>query len=268
MTPNPKVKMHLFKSVSPKPTDLFFVYKKNELLMVDGRLPSFEELQIKSSPSLIIFELKNGWAISGRELPSVKSGMFLPLRDTLDALPSPLVEDVTLAAHYVNWSEETKYCSVSGRLLEPDTKNLLKFCHESKRRYYPKVLPVVIVLIRRGDELLLAKGLPPKKHYSCLAGFVEPGESVEDALRREVKEEAGIEIKNLKYMASQPWPFPNNLMLGYTADWAAGEIAMSRDELTDIGWFSPENLPEVLPPKASIARKMIDRTLMLIKQQR
>jgi NAD+ diphosphatase len=96
--------------------------------------------------------------------------------------------------------------------------------------------------------------------YSVLAGFVEPGESLEEAVVREVKEEVGIEIKNIKYFGSQPWPFPHSLMIGFTATYASGEISLSDKEIEDAGWFTVEKLPRI-PGKISIARKLIDAFL-------
>jgi NAD+ diphosphatase len=93
--------------------------------------------------------------------------------------------------------------------------------------------------------------------FSVLAGFVEPGESLEDCVRREVKEESGIEIKNIRYFGSQPWPFPNSLMVGFTAEYSGGEIRMDEKEILDAGWFAADNLPTI-PDKISIARKLID----------
>ena len=123
---------------------------------------------------------------------------------------------------------------------------------------WPIIAPVAIILIRRGEELLLAKGLPPKKHYSCIAGHVEPNESVEDCAHREVKEEIDVEIENLQYFGSQPWPHPNKLMIAYIADYKSGEIKIDEKELTDAKWFTKDSPPEVLPAEGSIARLMID----------
>jgi len=114
------------------------------------------------------------------------------------------------------------------------------------------------VLVRRGDEVLLARspGFPPEM-YSVLAGFIEPGESIEETIEREVCEEVGVEVANVRYFGSQPWPFPNSLMIGFTADYAGGELRVDPEEIEDAGWYGVDNLP-ALPPKVSIARAMID----------
>lgn len=114
------------------------------------------------------------------------------------------------------------------------------------------------MLISRGEEILLARAPRlPAGMYALIAGFVEPGESLEETVVREVREEVGIEVKDIRYFGSQPWPFPNSLMIGFTATYATGEIVIEPEELSDAAWFSKHNLP-LLPSKASIARKLID----------
>jgi len=128
--------------------------------------------------------------------------------------------------------------------------------------YYPRLSPAAIMLVHREDELLLARSphFPPGM-YSALAGFVEPGESIEETARREVGEEVGVELGEIRYFGSQPWPFPNSLMIGFLAEWAGGDVRIGDpDEIEDARWFHPDDLPP-LPPKVSIARAMIDAFL-------
>ena len=116
----------------------------------------------------------------------------------------------------------------------------------------------MIVRVTRGEEILLARGRRfADPMYSVLAGFVDPGESLEECVRREVREEAAIEVEDIRYFGSQPWPFPHSLMVGFTARWAGGEIRIDPEELMDAGWFRADALPAV-PPKQSIARQLID----------
>ena len=124
---------------------------------------------------------------------------------------------------------------------------------------YPRIAPAIIVLVRRGDRALLARNAKyPVPIYSTLAGFVDIGESLEETLAREVREEVGIEVTNIRYFGSQPWPLPHSLMIGFTAEWAGGEIRVDGEEITDAQWFAADDLPSLLPSHISIARRLID----------
>ncbi|MGB3681830.1 MAG: NAD(+) diphosphatase, partial [Rubrobacteraceae bacterium] len=127
--------------------------------------------------------------------------------------------------------------------------------------FYPRLSPAAIMLVTSGEQLLLARSphFPPGM-YSALAGFVEPGESIEQTIAREVREEVGVEIQNPRYFGSQPWPFPDSLMIGFTAEYAGGELRFEDGEIEDAGWFSAGKMPE-LPPRLSIARAMIEHFL-------
>ncbi|MFH1481427.1 MAG: NAD(+) diphosphatase, partial [Pseudomonadota bacterium] len=123
---------------------------------------------------------------------------------------------------------------------------------------YPRLSPAIIVAVLKNDQILLAHSQRfPGQFYSVLAGFVEPGETLEECVQREVHEEVGITVKNIRYFGSQPWPFPDSLMIAFTAEYAGGEIRIDKSELTDAGWFSADHLPAV-PSRISIARQLID----------
>jgi NAD+ diphosphatase len=124
--------------------------------------------------------------------------------------------------------------------------------------HYPRLNPAAIVLVQKGDQILLARSPGfPQGLYSVLAGYVEPGESIEETVAREIGEEVGIEVRNVRYFGSQPWPFPHSLMIGFTADYADGELSPDPGEIEDAGWYTTDDLPQ-LPPETSIARAMID----------
>jgi NAD+ diphosphatase len=162
------------------------------------------------------------------------------------------------AKQIVEWDRTHRFCGRDGAETVPGPTELSRECPRCGMLFYPRLSPAVIVLVSRGDEVLLARspGFPPGM-YSVLAGFVEPGESIEETIGREVREEVGVEVENLKYFGSQPWPFPNSLMIGFTADYAGGELRTDPAEIEDAGWYSAGELPP-LPPKVSIARTMID----------
>jgi NAD+ diphosphatase len=162
------------------------------------------------------------------------------------------------AKQIVEWHRMHRFCGRDGTETVPGPTELAKQCPRCGMVFYPRLNPAVIVLVGRGDEVLLARspGFPPGM-YSVLAGFVEPGESIEETIKREIREEVGVEVGNLRYFGSQPWPFPNSLMIGFVADHMAGELKVDPEEIEDAGWYSVDNLPE-LPPRVSIARRMIE----------
>ena len=135
-------------------------------------------------------------------------------------------------------------------------------CPSCRLISYPRLSPSIIVLVTRGDEILLARNANwPQGMYSTLAGFVEAGESIEQTLHREVFEEVGLRVKNLKYFGSQSWPFPNSLMLGFHAEYDGGDIVCQAEEIADAQWFTIDNLPQT-PPKTAISGWLIHRVLL------
>ena len=137
-------------------------------------------------------------------------------------------------------------------------------CHE---RYYPQIAPCIIVAIRRQDKILLANHVRSRNGiYTALAGFAEVGETLEQTVAREVMEESNIRIKNLRYVASQPWPFPQSLMMAFLADYDSGELRIDPKELQDAGWYRYDALP-VLPPPGTIARRLIEDTIALCRSE-
>lgn len=169
---------------------------------------------------------------------------------------------VCRAAQLLDWKKNHRYC---GRCATPTIRKPNEFamqCPSCGLLTYPRISPAVMVLIRRGDELLLARSPHFRSGmYSALAGFVEAGETVEHAAVREVREEVGVEIANLRYFQSQPWPFPDSLMLAFFADYAGGEITPDPSEIEAAGWFAIDELP-TLPDPVSIARRLIDAAVL------
>jgi len=164
------------------------------------------------------------------------------------------------AVQLVEWDRTHRFCGRCGTPNEPSpTKGeRAKKCPRCGLLAFPRLAPAIITLVARGDEMLLARGVQfPVPMYSCLAGFVEPGETLEQAVFREVREEVGIEVCDIRYVASQPWPFPHSLMIGFTAQWAAGEIVCDPTEILDAQWYRRDELP-MIPPRMSIARSLID----------
>ncbi len=162
------------------------------------------------------------------------------------------------ASQIGTWVEQHRFCGSCAQPLQPLANERAMVCARCNVPHYPRLSPSMIVLITRGDELLLARSAQfPEGLYSTLAGFVEPGESVEQCVLREVREEVGLEVGKLQYLGSQSWPFPHSLMLGFHAEYIAGEIVPQAGEIEDAQWFHPEQLP-ILPPGRSISRYLID----------
>ena len=162
------------------------------------------------------------------------------------------------ARQLLNWRLTHRFCGACGApLTRHDTEHAMH-CAACNLFFYPRINPVVITLVSRGDQILLAHkvgGLYP--FWSIIAGFVEANETLEAAVAREVAEEVGLRVKNIRYATSQPWPFPNNLMMGFTAEYADGEIRPDGAEIGEAGWFDRDHLPPI-PSRVSIARRLID----------
>jgi NAD+ diphosphatase len=183
---------------------------------------------------------------------------FEGLREVYGHLDEDLFWIAARAVQIVDWDRTHQLCGRCGAPLKTSQAERAKECSKCGLLQFPRLAPAIIVLVERGDELLLARSrhfMPGM--YSVLAGFVEPGESLEEAVVREVREEVGISVKDIKYFGSQPWPFPHSLMIGFVAAYAGGKISPDDSEIEDAGWFTADRLPRI-PGKISIARKLID----------
>ncbi|MFP5440589.1 MAG: NAD(+) diphosphatase, partial [Gammaproteobacteria bacterium] len=162
------------------------------------------------------------------------------------------------ARQVLDWAADHRFCSRCGSTAQAHDSDRATVCTACGYTQYPRLAPCVIVLVTRGDEVLLARSprFPPGV-FSTLAGFIEAGENVEEALAREVQEEVGVTIARPRYIGSQSWPFPNSLMLGFHAEWAGGEIAVDGEEIVEAQWFSLDALP-LVPPRGSISRQLLD----------
>ena len=195
----------------------------------------------------------------------------LGLRAAAASLPQADGGLAAYAAALVNWHRRHGHCSVCGRPTEVAEGGILRRCPHCGAEHHPRTDPVVIMLVLDGDRVLLGRQPTwPAGRYSALAGFVEPGESLEEAVAREVREEAGVEVGDPVYVSSQPWPFPTSLMVGFTAPWRSGEPYRADEELEDVRWFSRAEVAAAaadgdgaigLPPRFAIARRLIERWL-------
>lgn len=162
-----------------------------------------------------------------------------------------------------HWDRTTRFCGECGHANEahPDPARRARRCPRCGHDWFPRVSPCMIALVYDGDRVLLTRQPTwPAGRYGLVAGFVEPGESLEDCVRREVREETGAEVDDVAYAGSQPWPFPHQLMVGFTARYVSGDVAPADGELEDARWFTRDALPH-LPPRFSIARRILDAFL-------
>ncbi|NOX35016.1 MAG: NAD(+) diphosphatase [Deltaproteobacteria bacterium] len=151
-----------------------------------------------------------------------------------------------------------KFCGKCGKKTEQETNEHARTCHQCNLTFYPRISPAIITAVVKEDTLLLARGInfPNKKMFSVLAGFVEPQERLEDCVKREVFEETGIKVKNVSYFDSQPWPFPDSLMVGFTAEYEGGRLSIDPKEIAEAGWFTADRLP-LVPGKPTLSGELI-----------
>ncbi len=193
-------------------------------------------------------------------------GRFSDLRSIGAGLPAPQAAILAHARGLMHWRGRHRFCGVCGAACEPHSAGNVMACTGCGVHHFPRTDPAVIMLVTRGDSVLLGHSarFPSSVMYSTLAGFVEPGESLEEAVAREVLEESGVRVARVRYHSSQPWPFPGSIMLGFYADALTDEIILDQDELTDARWFSREELDDpkangfALPRADSIARRLIE----------
>lgn len=247
----------------------YFIFCKSDLLLKrldDGTytVPSGEKAPIELKPWTTVMNvtpMDDGTEVKAIAVDNPVVGLegyeMCGLRQSFYKLPTPLYEKAGKCQELLFWDSNTKFCGVCGGPMKMDT-DISKRCTMCGKEVWPSPAIAVITLIRRGDEALLIQAKNFRtNHYGLVAGFVELGETLEQAAIREIREEVRLEVENLRYFDSQPWPYPCGLMVGFTADYKSGEICLQRSELKDGGWFTKDNLP-ALPEKLSIARKLID----------
>lgn len=192
--------------------------------------------------------------------------IVVPLRQAFELLGGEWFAVTAKAFSVLNWDKTHQFCGCCGNKTSHNPGTFERICKTCGLTFYPRISPSMIVLIKKGEHVLMARGhhFPPGR-YGLVAGFVEVGESIEDAVHREVREEVGIEIKNLSYFGSQSWPFPDSLMIGFIADYSSGDIKIDYNEIEAADWYHFENLPG-RPLSISIAGKLIDHFILEIKK--
>ena len=189
-----------------------------------------------------------------KEVPGFR---WYSLRNLAESVSEEEFQMAGRALQVLRWHYDHQYCGRCGKPTEHYEGDFAKVCKACGIDFYPRLSPCIITLVTRGDECLLAWHRRSREEkYSCLAGFIEMGESAEKTLAREVREEVGIEVTNIRYVASQPWPFPGQLMLGYFADYASGDIVEEKAEIVVARWYPYDQLPKI-PPASTISGRLI-----------
>jgi len=253
----------------------WYVFRNDEILIQDNgeyilfpQVGDLEEIGLTPLRSRTL-DLHEGsaiqWAEVGEETDPPEGMQFTSRRHVLDLVGEENFAPAGVAYHYMDWTRKTLFCSRCGNPMEDSPHEKARLCQRCGLIAYPTISPAIIVAVEREGKILLARSPRfPRGRYSVLAGFVEPGEALEDTVKREVMEEVSVEVGHIKYFASQPWPFPHSLMLGFTAEWKRGEIQIDGIEIEDAGWYGPDELPNT-PSTRSISGHLIRNFLK--KQQ-
>jgi NAD+ diphosphatase len=248
---------------STEPMGLCYIVGPDASVLVDrhGMPPPGGPSLVETPEPPIFMGLLDGvptWALGAHELSDVPDGYeWQPLRDLGAQLDTPSWMLAGRAVQLVEWARTSRFCGRCGTATELSTRERAARCPRCELNAYPRLAPAIIVTVERGDAILLGQGRGFQGMYSALAGFAEPGETLEEAVRREVQEEVGVEVGLIRYFDSQPWPFPHSLMIGFFATWLSGEIRVDGEEIVDAKWFRADDLPTI-PPPLSIARRLID----------
>ncbi len=247
---------------------LWFAFRKAEILVVNGgghpEMPCCMDLaehglEPQRSQYLGLYGSKHCYAVEIAESQSLPQGWAtLGLRDLFGMVETTLAALSGRAYQILEWDRNHRYCGRCATPTEPRSDERARACPACGYTSYPPISPAIMILVTHGRKLLLArKPAFPQGRYSALAGFVEPGETLEDTVIRETREEVGVEVRNIRYFGSQPWPFPHSLMIAFTAEYAGGELRPDGVEIEEACWFAPDKLPK-LPPTISISRRLID----------
>ena len=235
---------------------LAYIFQHQKLLVDENlQLPKVEKL----ASDLHIHHNDHVIARDLLEHESVPDGyQLIPIRELIQLWSTTEFLQASRAVQLLEWRRNHKFCSHCGHATEIHSKEYAMVCPACGYHQYPRVQPCVITIITKGDdELLLAKSAHNKSNmYGLIAGFVEVGETLEEGVQREAFEEVGLKLKNIRYMSSQPWPFPSNLMIAFHAEYDSGDIQLQLEEISDAQFFKFDQLPEI-PFKGSIAHSMI-----------
>jgi len=244
-------------------------FRGHELLVTDTGVAPCDPVDIDASGDAIVVGRWNGQLVVTKahaiDTPAPVGARWAGIRSLFGVMADDLVAIAGRAGQLLEWDRSHKHCGACAAPTERDAHERVRRCPACNLASYPRISPAMMCLVTRGKQILLARNVNfPLGRYSALAGFLEAGESIEDAVHREVREEVGVEVDEPKYFASQSWPFPNSLMIAFTAEYVGGELKPDGHEIVEAGWFDAGNLPQ-LPPRISIARALIDDTVLRLR---
>lgn len=240
-----------------------FAFAGRDLIVRPDGLPlafsDLKKLKALHEKADFIEEKEFGYCAVGLPEGTLPEGFSAkPVRQVFAEADESLVLTLSRARAILTWLAETKFCLKCGTLMSDHESLTAKVCSGCNKLLFPRIEPCVIVLVNKGDKILLARHVQRNQNvYACIAGFMEAGETAEQAVAREVLEETGIRVKNIRYRGSQSWPFPSQLMLAFTAEYDSGELKLQEDELSDASWFDRDECPAT-PPPGSVAYKLIN----------
>lgn len=244
----------------------YIIIEGNEVLLstltTNTRLPEEKDLDsswLKKQKTFSLMKSNDTKLLIINDFKKVKNFSFELIRSRTKQINKNDYNLIIEAKAIQSWNNDHQYCGSCGSKLLEMSDNKSKTCPSCTKIYFPELSTAIIVGIKKGNQLLMAHNTNfPEGLYSLIAGFVELGETFEEAVHREVMEEVGIKVKNIQYLKSQPWPFPHSLMVGFIADWDKGEINPDNFEILDARWFSKDNLPPSIPTSNTIARQIIN----------
>lgn len=246
----------------------YFIFNDRKIVLINEnnsfRLPSEKEielLEIKTQRTQYIGELKGSSCFvseTNGNFSAIGCIILEDLRNLSGVIGESVASVAGRAIHLLEWDHNTRYCGRCGSATFRKQDERAKQCPDCGLLFFPKISPAIIVMIEKDNEILMARSSHfPAGRYGLIAGFVEPGESIEEAIVREVMEEVGICIKDISYFGSQPWPYPDSLMIGFTAKFSGGEICFHDGEIEDADWFRHDEIPHV-PGSTSISGKLVE----------
>ncbi len=251
-------------------TSLNFVFRGDELLVLA------EDLSLPDGYALAVMDIANAqcqpvgllgqrycqttW--QNRDTPACDGYVWRKLRTLFGMFNAELMAVAGRAFQIAEWARTHRFCGNCGTATTHTPGERCMSCPACGMVAYPRISPAMMVLIKRGDSILLARhAASPTQFFTALAGFLEAGESAEDAVHREVFEEVGLKVNNIQYFGSQPWPFPHSLMIAFTAEYVSGDITVDETEIAEASWFGPQDAMPKIPYGVSIASDLINAHL-------